>query len=793
MKYLLFLILLICFSSLSAQNPQSIIGRVVEQYSQVYIPFATIEELNTNAKTHSDSLGYFQLQKIPSGRVNLRISAMGFKPKNLLNIELLSGKQLQINVEMEENITLLNEVVITSSNNREGYNDMIKASRKGFSIEESKRYAGSLNDIQRMASSFAGVSTADDRVNDIIIRGNTPSGLLFRLDGMNIPNPNHWSIPGSSGGTVSMINNNVLRNSDFITGAFSAEYDAFSGVFDLRTRNGNYRKHEFLAQLGFNGLEAGAEGPISKKSKSSYLVNYRKSLLEVLSHIITPKTGSAVPKYQDLYFKLHFPTKKLGSFSLLALGGTSDIHFEPDTKKQNNYTYDDLQSGSKTGVVGLTHQHSRGTKTRFNTSLLFSTVSSSTRIDKVRTTEDIFTEPYVRNSFIDKKVELAHFTQLKTGQSNFFKAGFYLDFFLGAYTQDVFLNKIENTPKFWIRGLDYSDNYMQTNLYINYLKRFSERTELVAGITYKRLSLTQNSVIEPKLSLSYKTGEQGTLSFGSGLYSKAPSLIHVNVKDFTYNTAGNVVSSHLHNSKLDYIKSLHTVLGYDHFFNSNFHVKIEAYYQRLYDVIVAKNPTTEASFNNTYSSLNEFSFSFDEIPAILGNNGKGENYGLELTLEQFMKKGFYFLTTASLFNSKYEAIDKVWRSTRFNANLSANVLGGKEFKIGSKFKLLVDLKLTYMKGNRFIPLNREATISKNEDVYDYSQAYTQHLLDFFRTDFRIGYKVEMGKVSQEIAFEAQNLTNRKNVFMQQYNPNSKTIETLYQNGILPMGLYRIYF
>ncbi|MCD8539193.1 MAG: TonB-dependent receptor [Leadbetterella sp.] len=349
-------LLLLSLPLVHAQSTQNISGRITEQYSAFRVPFALVEVLNSTHRTYSDSLGYFRISGVPTGRVDLRISATGYKPRVLSYLELVAGKELVMNVELTEEVHLLREVVVTSGPRRESQNDMIKASRRHFSIEESKRYAGSLNDVQRMASSFAGVSTADDQVNDLIIRGNTPSGMLFRLDGMNIPNPNHWSMPGSSGGTVSMLNNNVLRNSDFLTGAFAAEYDAFSGVFDLKTRNGNFNRHEFMFQLGFNGLEAGAEGPLDKKRKSSYLFNYRKSLLEVLSTIITPKTGTAVPKYQDLFFKIHFPTRNAGTFSLTGMGGTSDIHFEPDAEKTNNYTFDDLRSGSNTGLAGISHQ-----------------------------------------------------------------------------------------------------------------------------------------------------------------------------------------------------------------------------------------------------------------------------------------------------------------------------------------------------------------------------------------------------------------------------------------------------
>lgn len=792
--------LLLLFTSVvlssAGQNTQVVSGRITEQYSLYPIPGAKIEVIDSGHRTIADSTGYFELKTVPVGRITVKVSATGYKPVFLSNLELLTGKQLILTVELEEDIVALDGITVTSGDRQHSFNDMIKVSRRQFSIEESKRYAGSLNDVQRMASSFAGITTANDQVNDIIVRGNTPSGMLFRLDGMNIPNPNHWSMPGSAGGTVSMLNNNVLRNSDFLTGAFAAEYDAFSGVFDLKTRNGNYNKHEFLVQLGFNGLEAGAEGPISKKSKASYLFNYRKSLLEVLSLVINFGTGTAVPKYQDLFFKINVPTEKAGTFSFIAMGGTSNIHFIPEENKQNNYTYEDLKSGSNTGLAGVTHQLSRRSKYTFNTSLLASGVLSKTSIDNTwlgAAASGLITEPFVRNTFNDSKLELAHYTHIKANSRNYFKVGFYVDYFMGRYSQNVYTNQFPGAPKHWVRGIDYSGNYLQTNTYFNYLRKFTENIEMVAGLAYKYLTLTNRQVIEPKLSASFRTGERGVLGVGTGLYSKAPSLIHVNVVDVQYDNSGSILSETRHNSGLGYMKSFHSVIGYDFFITSKLHVKTELYYQHLYDVITSKTQSDSIASQNIYTSLNEFSFSFELMPAILGNNGKGENYGVELTVEQFMSKGFYFLVTASVFNSRYRSVDHIWRNTRFNTNFVTNGLIGKEITLKPKFKLLLDLKINFMKGNRYIPVLEQESVVKGEAVYEYNQAYVRQLPDFFRTDFRLGFKLEGKKITQEMAFEVQNLTNRKNIYMQQYNPNNGRVETLYQNGILPMGLYRIYF
>lgn len=795
-SYILFFLVLFHFCYVTAQSTQSISGRVIEFGTLSPLPYAKVEVLNSDHKTVTDSLGYFTISDVPIGRINLKVTSFGYKTAFLTNLELLVGKQLMLTIELTEELTALDEVTIVSSDKQYSFNEMSKVSRRTFSIEESKRYAGSLNDVQRMASSFAGITTANDKVNDIIVRGNTPSGMLFRLDGMNIPNPNHWSMPGSAGGTVSMLNNNVLRNSDFLTGAFSAEYDAFSGVFDLKSRNGNHNKHEFLAQVGFNGLEAGAEGPISKKSRSSYLFNYRKSLLELIALMVDFGTGTAVPKYQDAFLKLNFPTKKAGTFTFLANGGTSNIHFVPVKDKVEGYTYEDLRSGSNTGVVGVSHFITPKSKVSYSTTLMMSGVFSKSVIDNVRLetgTSNVVSEPFVHNTFLDAKIELAHAIHIKQDAKNYFKLGTYIDYFHGDYAQDLYSSHHPMLPKSWSRMIDFKGNYLQTNVYFSYLHKFNDAIELVSGLAYKYQTLTNAQVLEPKLSASFKTGEKGAISVGSGLYSKAPSLLHVNVVEKEFDSFGNELSSNKFNTQLKYMKSLHFVVGYDYFITKNLHIKSEVFYQRLLDVISAKYKDDSTTYNNLYTSLNDFSFAFDAVPTRLGNNGMGENYGIELTIEQFLNKGFYYLITSSLFNSRYQAIDKVWRNTRFNSNFIVNGLVGKEFVVKPKFKILLDFKVSYMKGNRFIPLLEAESAQAQKAVYDYGNAYTNKLPDFFRMDVRLGFKFQGKKISQEMAFELQNLSNRRNVYMQQYDPNSNSIKTLYQNGILPMGLYRLYF
>ena len=287
MKYLHILLLsagLLVFSNILAQSPtQTVRGTVVDEESKypleaVEIALQTASGKVLGAFTEAD--GTYRIDDVPVGRQAIVFRLGGYQRVVLENIEVTSGKEVILNMEMQSSSVEVTEVEIIARTNGDAGNEMAISSAREFSPEETNRFAGSRGDPPRMASNYAGVQGADDSRNDIVIRGNTPQGLLYRLDGINIPNPNHFSIPGTGGGPVTVLNNKFLTNSDFFTGAFPAEFsNGIAGVFDLKMRNGNNEKHEFSGQLGFLGTELMAEGPLSKESNASYLGMYRYSTL----------------------------------------------------------------------------------------------------------------------------------------------------------------------------------------------------------------------------------------------------------------------------------------------------------------------------------------------------------------------------------------------------------------------------------------------------------------------------------------------------------------------------------
>ncbi|MDD2279091.1 MAG: carboxypeptidase-like regulatory domain-containing protein, partial [Bacteroidales bacterium] len=423
---------LMCLLTQANTVTQTIRGVVMDKQTKVTLPGANIilTHTNPNIGISSGENGEFRIENVQVGRVSLMITYVGYHDVVMNNINLQAGKELVLNIYMDEKVFAVDEVVISHTSDKSSpTNRMATVSARSFSVEETERYAGSRNDPARMAANFAGVVGVDDSRNDIIIRGNSPMGLLWRLEGVDIPSPNHWGMSGSTGGPVSMLNNTLLENSDFYTGAFPAEYgNALSGVFDLKMRNGNNEQYEFLAQIGFNGFELGAEGPISKSKGSSFLVNYRYSTLAVFDALGMDFGTIGVPKYQDLSFKLNFPTTRLGHISVFGLGGMSKIEIwesRIDTTKEQINFYGgegfDITSGTNMGTIGVSSHYTVNPNTYVKSSIAVMGQKAINTVDTLSVNLEKFR--FYNSSMIDNRIIASSFINHRFNSRNTLKGG----------------------------------------------------------------------------------------------------------------------------------------------------------------------------------------------------------------------------------------------------------------------------------------------------------------------------------------------------------------------------------
>lgn len=791
MKRLIFLFTMLSAMSAFAQDlTQTIRGTVVDKQTQNPLLGAVVQVLGVDGKNAlADEEGRFRIEQVPVGRWQVKVSLLSYKER-VQTVILTSGKEIVLTIELEESVIEGQEIVVVAETDKTKTNNKnTTVSSRGFTIEETSRYAGSRNDPARMAANFAGVSGANDSRNDIIIRGNSPLGVLWRLNGMDIPNPNHFGSLGSTGGPISILNNNTLDNSDFLSSAFPADYgNAIAGVFDLKMRAGNNEKYEFLGQMGFNGFELAAEGPFSKKNKNaSFLVDYRYSTLQIFKALgINFGTGAAVPQYQDLTYNITLPTKRAGKFSFYGIGGLSHITMLDKDRddKEDLYGYKGIDTyfRSNVGVAGIAHtfilnessyiRSNLAASGQFNRiaadNVIFDSLGVATGLTKPNYHSTTYTNKYSANSVYNKKFSAR----------NFITTGFYADVF-----ETLLADSVDNNDSM---GYHVLRHFKGTSLllqgFFNWQHKFSDKLTLNTGARYIHYFLNNTYNAEPRAGLRYAFRENQSISLGAGLHSQVQPL-YVYFSS-VYDSAAR--QSMKTNVDLGLTQSAHGVVAYDVNLGKHTRIKAEAYYQYLFNVPVRES--------RPYFSVLNLGANF-ESPNVdsLVNEGSGENYGLEFTLEKFYSKGYYYLLTASVFQSYYYGSDQVRRNTAFNGNYVFNALGGKEFKRGEKHVFAIDFKLTYAGGKRYTPIDLMASQAANVEVKDNTRAFEEQYPDYFRLDIRPSYRYNMKKMTMEVNCDFQNVTRNDNVFQQSYDPVRKQVVTDYQLKFFFVPQFRLLF
>jgi hypothetical protein len=797
---ILVLFTLIVAKSEAQDRKQSIRGRVLDKES--HYPLTGV-----NVGVYQDTIyikgsvtnldGYYRLDSIDVGRYTLRFTYVGYERINLPNIVLSSGKETILNIEMTESAVTLKSTVVKSGGGFETINDMAVVSARNFTAEETERYAGSRQDPARMALNFAGAQATDDSRNDIIVRGNSPLGVLWRYEDVELPNPNHFAVAGSTGGPISVLNNKVIGRSDFMTGAFPAGFgNALSGVFDLRMRNGNNEKHERTFQFGLFGTELSLEGPVSKKKKSSYLIAYRYSTLKIFENINFSLGTSAVPNYQDLTFKFNFPTTKSGTFAIFGLGGTSKIDLvmsKFDEPQDELYGRKDRDQYFRTsmGMVGASHKYHINKNT-------MSKITLSTSGSNVRSKHELITrnpdftlnylQPKLDYKMIETKTSLAWSLRKKINTRNSVIAGFYADAYRFSYHDSIY-NEFDSN---WNVRLLYQghNNAIMLQPYFQWNYRARENLTLTGGLHGQYFMMNNSKAVEPRAGAKWEMTPKKSLSFGYGLHSRLqPFYIYFYQKK---DANGNL---YRHNENMDFTRSHHFVLSYDQSVTKELRVKTEVYYQYIFNVPVELTHQSSFSLLNMGSGFERF------FPDELTNTGTGENYGIELTVERTFHKNYFVLLTGSLFESKYRGSDGVLRNTDFNGNFATRMMAGMEKPIGKgNTSLNLGGGITYAGGRRYSPVNLDSSLKSADVVFIDDQRNTLQFKDFFRVDLRIGFKVEAKKVTHEFVLDIINLLDTRNILMLSYdpdiallNPGANPVREEPQLGRLPVFFYKIHF
>jgi hypothetical protein len=801
MKYFWLIALFFTFTSatLSQDITQNIRGKIVDSESKYPLVGSKIKVISITAKPYGgicEDNGDFTISNVPIGKHTLEITSIGYATREM-SVTLTSGKELILTIDLEEKSITGDAVVVTGRKKGEILNQMATVSAQAFSVEETNRYAGSRGDPARMMANYAGATGTDDSRNDLVIRGNSPLGIVYRIEGVSIPNPNHFAVAGATGGPVSILNNKFLDNSDFFMSAFPAEYgNSTSGIFDLRVRSGNNLNHEFTGQFGFLGTEVLFEGPLSKKTKASYLVMGRYSTLTLMDKAGIQYGTDAVPTYGDGAFKFNFPLKKGGQLSLWGMGGTSSIdilisdQIEP---AQDAFGEQDRDQyfGSQMVVGGVTYKKSINKKLFLKTSIAYSRQGQYTdhryilRSLNAENQWNYDADPFNMMGYLFDIGTASAYASLnhKINAKHVIKYGINVDAYHFSLVDSIRTDITDSISDYYYRW-----NYEQSNPeflvqpFIQWKYKINKKLTMNTGIHSQYFTMSNSiSPIEPRFGLKYAATENSVIAVGAGVHSQTHPLYI-----YAYQLSGNNAP---HNLDIDFTRSIHTVLSYSTQFKKSMLFKTELYYQALYNVPVEVEPSS-------FSLLNQGSGFARFFPDTLENTGTGTNMGIEFTVQKYFDNSFFFMTTASLYNSQYVGSDGIQRSTNFNGNYIFNGLAGKEFKVGKRKKntFAVGFKITYAGGMRYGNVNQVMTDSLKEIIYLDEGYNDNRFKDYFRFDTKVNYTVNSKKVTHEFGLDLVNLLNTQNILALTYTPNSPTLTAeRYQLGFLPVFYYKIDF
>ncbi|RAK00141.1 outer membrane receptor protein involved in Fe transport [Larkinella arboricola] len=775
--------LLLCLLALAGRAQtltQTLRGTVTDASQGRPLAGASVQLLNANTGTITDEQGRFRLTNVPVGRQQLSVSFVGYEPMIINEVLVESGKEQVLDIQLQPGVQQLGEATAIGTRTDR------TISAEYITTEQVLRFPASYLDPARLATAYAGVVNAYDGTNNISVRGNSPNSLIWRLEGVEIVNPNHQSNAGTigdrptaAGGGVNMLSAQLLGTTRFLTGAFTAEYgNTVGGVMDMSLRPGNNERHEFIAQAGLIGLDLAAEGPISKQKGSSYLVNYRYSFTGLLGAMGVSFGGEDI-RFQDLSFNLTFPNRKGGRLTVFGVAGNSSNDFvakateeQEEDKDRNNISFT-----TRMAAGGLTLTQPLGTRLLWKTALVLSANNSSREQSFPGDTR--FRANYENDDQNGTRYTLTTSLNYRINARNSLKAG-------------IYVTRAENSLELWRADRPMLISSSITPLftsslagwmiqpYVNYQWLPADNLTVNAGLFYNSFMYNKSQSLEPRASVRWELlpGKAVTLAYGLHSQQQLPQVYLSNNRKPT--TPGGLLYD---NKSLGFTKAHHLVLGYTHQFGPDSYGKIEAYSQMLFDVPVSQLP------GRTFSALNVMEAYVNEP---LVNAGKGRNRGIELTFQKYLAKTYYLLASGSVYDSQYQATDGIWRDTRFNGKFTSNLTAGKEWTRSRENRSRIwglNGRLTYAGGFRDRTIDLTASRQLSTTVYT-SDDFNVQLPAYFRTDVRIYWKKSKTRYSRTLSLDLQNLTGAQNAAYSYFDAYQGKVVKKYQLGLIPILNYR---
>lgn len=791
-------------NSASPASSQIIRGWVLDADTEQPLPGATLslEDATQAYPALSQPNGTFTFGRVPVGRYQLVVRFLGYETQVISEILLESGKEQVLTVHLRPGSTDLVETVVKGVRP-----DNSLGSVQTISPEQILRFPATYLDPARLATAYAGVVNTNDQANNLSVRGNSPNGLIWRLEGVEIANPNHLSNAGTlgdrplpSGGGVNILSAQLLNSTRFLSGAFTPEYgNALGGIMDMRFREGNNQREEFTAQVGLIGLDIAAEGPLNTRTGASYLVNYRYSFTGLLGLMGITFGGEDI-RFQDVSANFVLPTRR-GKLTLFGLFGRSSNNFtaKADSLREEDKDRFNIRFDSWTGAGGLTYTQPLNSRWQWRLSAVASVNQNVRNQTPGVLTESLPTQKlfqYDRNT--TARATLHNQLAYRARDDRRLQLGLYLTRWYGSaglWRSATDLGPVPRTLS--ASTLPKVPNLQEGVLwawliqpYANYQWVPSEKLTLNVGLHGNVFTLNKNSLsLEPRASVRWQPVPRHTLTLAYGLHSQTQQpIVYLSRPRPGFGDAND-------NLDLGFTKSHHVVAGYTFQIDESSSLRTEVYYQYLFNVpvgVLRTRPANEKAYD-LYSVLNLLDISeFAEEAVGLENKGFGRNTGVELTYQKLLTKNYYVLLTGSLYDSKYRMQTGDWMNTRFNGRHALNLTGGKEYVAQrNRYTRIwgVNARVTQLGGFRDRIVDEGNSRRTGRTFYPVND-FTEQLPGYFRADLRVYWKKNRAGYSRTLSLDLLNATGAKNRAYSYYDAVQGKVVAKNQLGLLPILNYR---
>ena len=777
------LLLLIAILAYSQNSTQLITGTVIDKETQLPVPGATvyIQDSEPLIGTATDQYGKFRLDKVPLGRKEVVCTSVGYSTYVSEALIVTSAKAISLDIQLIVGLEIEGVTVSAITTISEPINELAVVSARSFTAEEANRFPVAVNDVAKMALSFPGVQQGrSDVENDIVVRGNSAYGMIWRLEGLEIPAPNHFARMGTSGGGISILSAQLMSRSDFYTGGMPAEFgNTMSAAMDIRLKNGNLNNYENRAKFSLIGLDYALEGPI-KKERSSFIFNARYSTLGLMNRLGFFIIGeNAWNEFGDFSFNLSFdnPEKnaKTNVFGMIGISYEDLMPYYPAEERDPTvgWHFFDRLFGSRMGSVGIVHKKVFNSQTHLKLSAAVTSHYNYSKYDSLNLEDERFRyhhREYNDNRLIANAVLTRSFTdrwKIKTGVTG---SLILYDFFQKEIPLSSIADLGQNTSRYLSVEEAGTSGTAQTFLQTTY--DISSKLRVSGGFHALFLELNNSGSIDPRFSVRYQANTNHRLSLAIGKYSQMLPLPGYYYQQ--YDTLANgTVNSYYPNFNLDFIQAYHYILAHQYTTSDKLKISTEVYYQDIYHVPVSKDP------DDLYYFLNNMS----DFPAFdVESKGRGYNYGIDLGIEKLFSNNFYFLLTGSLYQSKHRPADGRYYNTRFNSIFLSALMAGKEFNLGSGV-FQVGGRFSCNGGYRYSPHDPVKSAEAGRYVALEGEEMTGQIPAYWKIDARVAYRFSRPKWAMNISIDISNLTGHDNPSSVGYNATTNELYYHYHSGL----------